>query len=74
MKLETLTTKSPRWDEFIGKLSQSVLSVRDCHHNHQHTVEIMTAMGGVDIETTLTYCRNHGGFCDCEILLNVEID
>jgi hypothetical protein len=74
MKLETLTTKSPRWVEFAGRLARSVSRVKDCHHSYQHAVEIMNAMGGVDIEATLAYCRDHGGFCDCEILFNVEND
>jgi hypothetical protein len=73
-KLETLTTKSPRWDEFAGKLSQSVLRVKNCRHDYQHAIGVMTAMGGVDIEASLAYCRDHGGYCDCEILFNVECD
>ena len=28
----------------------------------------------VDIEETLSYFENHGGFCDCEILFNVDPD
>jgi len=32
----------------------------------------MTAMGGIDIEKTLDYFKDHGGYCDCKNLLNVD--
>jgi hypothetical protein len=32
----------------------------------------MSEMGGVDIPASLEYFEEHGGYCDCEILLNVD--
>lgn len=29
-------------------------------------------MGGIDIESTMEFFNSHGGYCDCEILFNVE--
>jgi Protein of unknown function (DUF2695) len=29
-------------------------------------------MGGIDVEGSLAYFRKYGGYCDCEILINVE--
>jgi hypothetical protein len=35
---------------------------------------ILARMGlkSVEIEASLQYFRNHGGYCDCEILMNVD--
>lgn len=29
---------------------------------------------GCDVEASLAYFREHGGYCDCEVLLNVDPD
>jgi hypothetical protein len=29
-------------------------------------------MGGINVEASLAYFKDHGGYCDCEILLNVD--
>jgi hypothetical protein len=77
---EILTPESPRWDLFTDSLD--VLgSMKGCDGDesqaapgcvHRHAKAVMTAMGGIDIEKTLDYFKDHGGYCDCEILLNVE--
>ena len=36
-------------------------------------VAIMNEMGGLNIRGSLLYFEKHGGFCDCEILFNVEV-
>lgn len=35
---------------------------------------IMAAMGGIDIPASVAFFRSRGGFCDCEILLNIVCD
>ena len=32
----------------------------------------MAEMGDINIEATLAYFEDHGGYCDCEILMNVD--
>jgi hypothetical protein len=32
----------------------------------------MHKMGGINVEVSLAYFEDHGGYCDCEILLNVD--
>jgi hypothetical protein len=32
----------------------------------------MTEMGNVDIPASIAFFEEHGGYCDCEILLNVD--
>jgi hypothetical protein len=70
---EVLTPTSPRWDEFCGQLSVAVLSA-GCKHGFDHARRIMDAMGAINIPESLSYFRQHGGFCDIEILLNVMCD
>jgi len=46
----------------------------ECHggeHNHDLATKILTDMGGFDIEASLEYFAQCGGYCDCEILFNV---
>jgi hypothetical protein len=70
-----LTTESPRWNEFTEALGQIVFpaeGILNCTHNHRHAEQVMSEMGGVDIPASLEYFEEHGGYCDCEILLNVD--
>lgn len=32
---------------------------------------ILETMEGIDVEASLTYFESKGGYCDCEILMNV---
>ena len=73
---EVLTPESPRWEQFTGLL-ESTGSVWGCDgdagdHVHRHAKAVMAAMGGIDIEATLAFFESRGGYCDCEILLNVD--
>jgi hypothetical protein len=68
-------TESPRWDAFIEQLN-AVLAEDGCAGDASddtdcHAKAVMRDMGGVDIESSLDYFENHGGYCDCEIILNV---
>lgn len=79
-----LTPEHPRWDEFIEALSDDNV-VFDLH-NHltpqahhdwnycksdlRHAEEIMHRMGGIDVAGSLAFFRQHGAYCDCEIMLD----
>jgi Protein of unknown function (DUF2695) len=67
--LEVLTIESPRWDEFAEALERGKWN---CQHDHWQAELIMDAMGGVDIPASVAYFESRGGFCDCEILFNVD--
>jgi hypothetical protein len=70
--LEVLTPDSPRWETFVAQLD-ALLGARGCDAKSQRlATAIMRKMGGIDVEETLAYFEAHGGYCDCEILLNVE--
>jgi len=73
---EILTPDSPRWGTFIEGL-ESWLSECGCdgdsgEHVHRCAKAVMYKMGGINVEGSLAYFEDHGGYCDCEILLNVH--
>ena len=73
---EVLTPDSSRWGEFCERLDNK-LGRFGCdadrgRHVHRRSKSIMRGMGGVDIPATLEFFRGHGGYCDCEVLLNVD--
>jgi hypothetical protein len=69
---EVLTPDSPRWNDFVGRLDAAI-GEHGCAAgtNKDNAKAVMRDMGGIDIAATLAYFEDHGGGCDCEILLNV---
>ncbi|HEY7199626.1 MAG TPA: DUF2695 domain-containing protein [Candidatus Dormibacteraeota bacterium] len=71
--------RHPRWNEFIERLSgPEGCNFRDtrwtCHGTEKRFCrEILTRMGLSDraIAISLAYFEDHGGYCDCEVVLNV---
>lgn len=81
--MEILTPEHPRWDEFTEKLSgeegcnfreKDGRTIWNCNggKDRPFTRKILTEMAGIDIEATMEYFNSRGGYCDCEILFNVE--
>jgi hypothetical protein len=80
-----LTPQNPQWTEFVNRLS-AALYIDDkswrCdgdqgmspEHVHRHAKAVMATMGGIDTAASLDFFKAHGGYCDCEILLNVVTD
>lgn len=77
-----MTPRHPRWDEFINRLSgPTFCNFRGKGDDFKFTCDgssqrplarrLLTSMGfsSVEIEQSL---GAHGGFCDCEIVLNVK--
>jgi hypothetical protein len=80
-----LTPDSARWTEFCNSLIEALapqvldgdkISDGDlmfgCDNTLKHSEQILRAMGGIDVDLTLDYFEDHGGFCDCEVPFNVE--
>ena len=81
-----MTPSNPRWNEFIEKLLGSEgcnmietipgdpksITWQCDHQGFEFTKAILEKMDGIDISATLQYFRDHGGKCDCLILLNVD--
>ena len=76
---EILTPNSNRWGTFIEALDYAV-QVSGCNgdqlqagpRKHELAKRTMAAMGDVDVPGSIAYFEAHGGYCDCEILLNVD--
>ncbi len=43
----------------------------DCDHTLRHTAAFL-AERGLDADAVLPWLRESGGYCDCEVLANVE--
>jgi hypothetical protein len=83
MTLEILTHKSSRWNLFVALLGNTLTDglpegTWRCGNDgsggseHRYAEAVMAELGGIDIAGTLEFFRQHGGGCDCEILLNVD--
>ena len=79
-----LTPADPRWREFIRRLEgpegcdfrkgeYGEYSWR-CAGGRDQSLSraILTDMGGIDVEGTLGYFDQHGGYCDCEVVFYVN--
>lgn len=43
----------------------------ECDHTLRETVEFLQKRG-LDVERIVLWLREHGGYCDCEVIYNVE--
>jgi hypothetical protein len=84
---EVISPGHDRWEEFCERLAgPQGVNFRndengelrwDCDsHNIIYAVRILQQMGfgEATINASLSYYREHGGYCDCEILFNVAND
>ncbi|MBI2670316.1 MAG: DUF2695 domain-containing protein [Candidatus Yanofskybacteria bacterium] len=74
---EVMTPENPRWNEFADILAEAINAqdepgVSDCKHDFSSTRKILTEMGNIDIEASINVFMENGGYCDCEIILNVD--
>jgi Protein of unknown function (DUF2695) len=83
MTLEILTPASPRWSLFVRLLGNTLTDGLPADtwrcgddgsggSKHRYAEAVMAELGGIDIDGTLEFFQQHGGFCDCEILFNVD--
>jgi hypothetical protein len=43
----------------------------ECDHTFRETTAFLEARG-LDVERVIAWLREHGGFCDCEVIYNVD--
>lgn len=71
---EILTPDHPKWETFAEALAKA-LDEHGCDgQSLRLAVPIMSKMDNIDVPATVEYFENHGGYCDCEIFLNVGPD
>ena len=71
MEKEIMTPENARWRKFTHLLADK-LKTNGCTNDVELAPKILEEMGDIDIEKTLEYFQNEGGWCDCEILMNVD--
>ena len=71
-KAPVMTPRHKRWQEFYNLLA---LQARHCAGTRDRPLAhaVLASMGGFDIKASLAYFDNHGGYCDCEIVLNMQV-
>ena len=67
MKKEVLTPSHKYWRALCTRLSHT-----QCQHDLRNTEKILKSLPNIDVEESLNLYLELGGFCDCEILFNVE--
>jgi hypothetical protein len=83
--MEIMDLDNPRWEKFISRLAGEEgcnfretdgKAVWDCNgdKNRPSTCAILADMGFTadQIASSLSYFESNGGYCDCEIILNVD--
>jgi Protein of unknown function (DUF2695) len=85
--VEVVSPRHDRWEEFCGRLAgPQGVNFRhdengelrwDCDSRDIiYAMRILQQMefNKASVDASLSYFRDHGGFCDCEILFNVAVD
>jgi len=54
--------------DYLGKVLQEC----PCDHTLRYTTHFLTENKVCDIEKVISWLTSHGGYCDCEVLCNVE--
>ena len=87
--MEVMKRGHRRWAEFLARLDGPEgcdFQVRepgtpatttfncDGGRNKPRTTAVLKRMGDLDVPASLLYFERHGGFCDCQVVLNVPYD
>ncbi|MNL50245.1 hypothetical protein D3C87_1732450 [compost metagenome] len=48
------------------------LQYEGCKHNHILTLKFLNSSDVKNVEDILSWLQDNGGYCDCEVLANVE--
>jgi len=78
MRKEILTPPHKYWKALRYRLDQMVNTHVEgkpqfnCKHDLSNTKKILKSLPNLDVEETLLLYQELGGFCDCEVLMNVE--
>ena len=76
-KKEVLTPSHKLWPKFRKKLDDAITTYVDeklhsrCQGDLALTIKILESMKNIDVLETVFFLREHGGSCDCKVILNV---
>jgi regulator of protease activity HflC (stomatin/prohibitin superfamily) len=66
-----MTPLHPRWNEFASGLAMAVRAEKCDSASLRLAERILGGMVGIDVGKSLAFFESQGGYCDCELLLNV---
>lgn len=66
--LESLPMEISNLKDLLSHLNKD--PAPPCNHTHQETVEFLKSRN-IDTTAVIPWLREHGGFCDCEVIYNV---
>lgn len=69
--LPVMTRENPSWRVFCELLYAA--GPCDCSNSRPNARAVLNSMQ-CDVERSLAYFEENGGHCDCEVLMNVDID
>jgi len=68
---ESLPMSEELFRQLFDFLDEHMVEDGGCNHDMQLTSDFLSN-NNVAIEPVLSFLREHGGYCDCEVLGNVE--
>ena len=73
MNKEIVDNKHKYWRALYVRLNDGLVK-RGCNHTFDLTEQILFSLPDVDVGGTLEFLMDHGGYCDCEVYMNVFSD
>ena len=66
-----MTPLNPRWEKFARMLAKAIQAEGCDSKSLRLSERLLRGMHGIDAARSLDFFRADGGYCDCEVLLNV---
>lgn len=82
-RIAIMSQNHPRWGEFVQRLEgpkgcnfrEVKGEIRwNCEGDHKLSTAILEDIGNIDVTKSLSYFKDSGGYCDCEVIFNVAGD
>lgn len=70
MNKEILNNNHRYWKALCYRLSEGIRT-QGCNCTPFIAERILVSLPGIDVEATLNYFKEMGGYCDCEILNSI---
>lgn len=55
----------------IASLNEEPSVVKTCDGTNSRTLKFLSDVPGIDVDATIAWLKDFGGYCDCEVLYNV---
>lgn len=72
-KRQVVDQDHPYWRAVYARLFDLYYE-KGCNHNHNIVESILMSLPNVDVNRTIEFYKENGGYCDCEVMYNVYRD